>query len=418
MMVDNVKSYFETATEQLEVELTELSFNWSDVTLSDIENDNKIDELKNKYKEDLLNNLDDTSKDVLYYCNMYLDEWFTKSLNTIHLLYLKRTKVKDIMIQLKELVLPEQRSKEWYEIREHLLTASALADALGKGHFQTRDGLLISKTSPTSKEFSKASLDIMQWGVKYEPVATEFYEHLHNLKIIEFGLIPHPKLSVFGASPDGIADIGSPNGYEGRMLEIKCPPRRQFTHEVPRHYWMQMQGQLEVCDLEECDFFQVKLEEYHDINDYEKDFLHDDGLQHGKTSKGLPKGLVISYKRKGDSNIEYKYSPWLSPIDTINNWKDTVVKELTEESTDEYIIHEMKWWRIERYESTLVRRDKEWWLSVVPNIIQFWKEVVHYREVGNEEVHKRINGRKRGPRKKVFTIQEPIKGYLMDSDED
>ena len=26
-------------------------------------------------------------------------------------------------------------------------------------------------------------------------------------------------------------------------------------------------------------------------------------------------------------------------------------------------------------------------------------------------------GRKRGPRKKVFTVQEPIKGYLMDSDD-
>ena len=32
-------------------------------------------------------------------------------------------------------------------------------------------------------------------GVKYEPVATMFYEHLNNLKIVEFGLIHHPKLS-------------------------------------------------------------------------------------------------------------------------------------------------------------------------------------------------------------------------------
>ena len=71
--------------------------------------------------------------------------------------------------------------------------------------------------------------DIMQWGVVYEEVATRFYEYLHNLTVVEFGLIPHPKLSVFGASPDGICDIGSPNGYEGRMLEIKCPPKRQFT---------------------------------------------------------------------------------------------------------------------------------------------------------------------------------------------
>ena len=42
------------------------------------------------------------------------------------------------------------------------------------------------------------------------------------------------------------------------MLEIKCPPIRKFTTEVPEHYWIQMQGQLETCDLEECDFLQVK----------------------------------------------------------------------------------------------------------------------------------------------------------------
>jgi len=414
MMLEDIKSYFESNVEALEVELTKLSFNWSCVDLSELDKDNQVDELKNKYRDDILNNIDDTNTDMLYYCIMYLDEWFTKSLDTIHLLYLKRNKTKDIMIQLKELVLPEQRSKEWYEIREHLLTASSLADALGKGHFQTRDDLLISKTSSTKTSFSKASRDIMQWGVKYEPVATEFYEHLHNLKIIEFGLIPHPNLSVFGASPDGIADIGSPNGYEGRMLEIKCPPRRNFTHEVPKHYWMQMQGQLEVCDLDECDFFQVKLEEYMDVKDYEADVLVQDGIHHGYTNDKLPKGLLIAYTKKDSSDIEYKYSPWLSPLDTILNWQKDVLEGLKED----YTIYEMKWWRIERYECTLVRRDKGWWLSVVPNIIQFWKEVVHYREVGNEEVQKRIDGRKRGPRKKVFTVQEPIKGYLMDSDED
>ena len=90
------------------------------------------------------------------------------------------------MISLKKLKLPEQRSEEWYKIRENLLTASSLADALGKGHFQTRDGLLISKTSKTTtnKGVNKASQSIMQWGVIYEPIATNLYEYLHNLKLL------------------------------------------------------------------------------------------------------------------------------------------------------------------------------------------------------------------------------------------
>ena len=251
--------------------------------------------------------------------------------------------------------------------------------------------------------------DIMQWGVAYEEVATMFYEYLNNLTVVEFGLIPHPKLSVFGASPDGICDIGSANGYEGRMLEIKCPPKRQFTHEVPKHYWMQMQGQLEVCDLEECDFLQVKIEEYGSILNYEKDVLFNNGIQDGKTSDGLPKGLVLEYTIEDE--LKYKYSPWLASVDQILNWKREMVEELGVSCKE-------KWWKITRYECTLVRRDRNWWNSVVPDIIQFWADVVHYRKVGNEEVQKRIDGRKRGPRKKVFTIQEPMKGYLMDSDEE
>tara|TARA_B100000900_G_scaffold415124_1_gene443898 strand:- start:3461 stop:4411 length:951 start_codon:yes stop_codon:yes gene_type:complete len=315
------------------------------------------------------------------------------------------------MIELKKLVLPEQRSPEWYQIRENLLTASSLADALGKGHFQTRDDLLISKTSKTKSSVSKASRDIMQWGVKYEPVATRFYEYMNNLTVVEFGLIPHPKLSVFGASPDGICDIGSPNGYEGRMLEIKCPPKRQFTHEVPKHYWMQMQGQLEVCDLDECDFLQVKLEQYDTVTDYEQDCLvTEQGIQHGKTKDRLPKGLLVGYHEVGSLDIMYAYSPWLASLDSILNWLNHFKTTLG----SNYVISEQSWWKITRYECTLVHRDKQWWLSVVPDIIQFWSDVVHYRNVGNEEVQKRINGRKRGPRKKTMTIQAPLKGYLLD----
>ena len=396
--MDKILSYLDSNRETLESELTLCYLN----NLS-------IETIKSTYYSNLITNENFTS-DELYYLNMAFEEWFERSNLIIQNLHKKRDHLNQQMISLKQLKLPEQRSKEWYTIRENLLTASSLADALGKGHFQTRDDLLISKTSESNQEISKTSRDIMQWGVKYEPVATRYYEHLYNLKIIEFGLIPHPNLSVFGASPDGICDIGSPNGYEARMLEIKCPPKRKFTHDVPIHYWMQMQGQLEVCDLEECDFFQVKLEEYSNINEYEKDCLYKDKLIHGYTKSEFPKGLILSCKE--NDSYEYLYSPWLGSIDEILNWKQIIL------NNNPTKIYEEKWWRIERYECTLVRRDKSWWISKVPDIIKFWNDVVHYRNVGNEEVKQRIQSRKRGPRKKVFSIPEPLKGYLIDSDDE
>ena len=404
-MFESITTFLDSSKEELERKLTILSFT----------NDNFIDSdevlnLKQSFKENLLQKVDTITDDISYYIDHKFDQWFEESLQVINKLKNRRYQINQNMINLKQLKLPEQRSKEWYEIREKLLTASSLADALGKGHFQTRDDLLLSKTTETKKSVSKASQNIMEWGVKYEPVATEFYEYLNNLKIIEFGLIPHPKLSVFGASPDGICDIDSPNGYEGRMLEIKCPPKRNFTHEVPLHYWMQMQGQLEVCDLDECDFLQVKIIEYKDVNEYEKDILITDKIQNGYTSDKLPKGVVLSYMENDKYN--YLYSPWMASLNEILNWINLQKSIYKDKQLEE------KWWKIERYECTLVRRDKEWWISKVPEIIQFWDDVIHYRKIGNEEIVKRINARKRGPRRKIMTIQEPLKGYLIDSDDE
>ena len=109
-----------------------------------------------------------------------------------------------------------------------------------------------------------------------------FYEKINNLTVLEFGLVPHPEFSIFGASPDGICDENSPKEYVGRMLEIKCPPVRKFTKEVPDHYWMQIQGQLETCDLEECDFLQVKLEEYNTEQEYIDDKPLEENFKEGE----------------------------------------------------------------------------------------------------------------------------------------
>ena len=102
----------------------------------------------------------------------------------------KKNKIKtfkNIVSDLQKLKLPEQRSPEWYELRKGLLTASSLASALGHDHFKSREQLIYEKTS--IEEVPYVSNPITEWGVKYEEIATKFYEHLNNVKIIEFGLL-------------------------------------------------------------------------------------------------------------------------------------------------------------------------------------------------------------------------------------
>tara|TARA_B100000427_G_scaffold329771_1_gene347629 strand:+ start:1062 stop:2180 length:1119 start_codon:yes stop_codon:yes gene_type:complete len=303
---------------------------------------------------------------------------------------------------LKKLKLPNQRSPEWYELRRSILTASSLGSAIDKCYFQSRDELLLSKIEETPFEPNP----ITEWGVKYEDVAIMFYEELYNVKVLDFGLIPHPTFNIFGASPDGICDDTGNKEYIARMVEIKCPPKRKFTKTVPHHYWLQVQGQLEVCDLDECDFFQVKIEEYDTFDDYCKDqFIIDDSIIDGRTELNFPKGVVITYKN--DDNLSYIYSKLNESNETLLHWIDQQPKEK---------LHEIKWWKIERYETTLVLRDKNWWIETIDKILCFYKDLQYYKEQGNLEIlqKKIIEAKKR--KKKIEAL--PLNDFQLISDEE
>ena len=97
------------------------------------------------------------------------------------------------------------------------------------------------------------------------------------IKVLDFGLIPHPEFTIFGAVPDGICDDTGNLDYIEEWLKLSDQMQKKVTKSVPEHYLMQVQGQLEVCDLDECDFFQVKIEEYENYEDYCNDKFEIDG---------------------------------------------------------------------------------------------------------------------------------------------
>ena len=316
-----------------------------------------------------------------------------------------RINIKKLKLEkLKQLKLPEQRSKEWYEMRKDKLTASSLASAIGHCHFQSRDELILSKIE--EKPFEPNP--ITEWGVKYEDVAIMFYEELYTTKVVDFGLIPHPEFVAFGASPDGICDDTGNDEYVARMVEIKCPPKRKFTKSVPPHYLMQVQGQLEVCDLDECDFFQVKVEEYENYDEYCKDIFEIDGkIQEGRTYLNYPKCVTATYKK--DEKLSYEYCPMNQSNASIESWVN--------ERKSKENIYEIKWWYISRYECTLVQRDKDWWIDKIDKILQFYKDLLHYKNDENEleALKNRILESKK--RKKRIEIP-PMNDFQLITDDD
>ena len=353
--------------------------------------------------ESLIESYELNGSDILnisrkYFITQYIASKINEKKEELEKRFEKKKNIIEKVKGLKNLELPEQRSKEWFEMRDTMLTASSLADALGKGHFKTREALLIEKTSKEPpKRFGNA---ITEWGVKYEQVATTFYENINKLKIIEFGLIPHPELKVFGASPDGICDIDSPEDYIGRMLEIKCPPKRQFTSEVPEHYWMQMQGQLASCDLEECDFLQVKLEEYNSVTEYNDDIYEENGIiKEGVSSDNLPKGLLLAFisSKNGDTTYHYEYCEFYKSYDELKAWSFDIISN----HSNNYDTIVENWWKISRYECTLVGRDRKWWTITMSEILNFWEDVEHYRNIGNQELIDKKEERKNKRKKKA-----------------
>lgn len=145
----------------------------------------------------------------------------------------------------------EQRSEEWLELRQGMLTASDVATAIGENKYETPRGLLLKKCGYNKFTGNAAT----EHGNKYEDEARILYEQRYGEVVHEIGLCPHPKYPWLGGSPDGVSE-------SGKLIEIKCPMSRQITPEVPKHYMPQLQLCMEILDLEECDFIQYKAAEF------------------------------------------------------------------------------------------------------------------------------------------------------------
>ena len=172
---------------------------------------------------------------------------------------------------------------------------------------------------------------------------------------------------------------------------------------------MQVQGQLEVCDLDECDFFQVKLEEYASFEEYCQDKFEIDGIvQKGRTSLNYPKSAAATYKV--GEKLSYEF---LSLNPTNEEVKEWVTKHSTKEN-----FFEIKYWKIERYECTLVQRDKKWWIETIDKILKFYNDLNHYRSDSEElgKLKKRIDETKK--RKKKVDLVPLDKFQLISDDED
>lgn len=118
--------------------------------------------------------------------------------------------------------MTEQRTPEWFAERLGKITASRIADVVGKtksgGYGAARKNYLAELLCQrlTGRQEDKFTSAAMQHGTDTEPAARAMYMLETGADVSETGFIPHPSIAMSGASPDGLV------GTDG-LIEIKCP---------------------------------------------------------------------------------------------------------------------------------------------------------------------------------------------------
>ena len=289
---------------------------------------------------------------------------------------------------------PDQRTKEWYEFRHNLITASNAYKAFESQSMVNQ--LIYEKCQPikTGNDDKPSMVNVntpFHWGQKYEPLSVMIYEDMHNTQIEDFGCIQHDTYTFLGASPDGI-NVDNTSERYGRMLEIKNIVNREITGIPKKEYWIQTQLQMEVCDLNECDFLETKFTEY----ETETDFFND------KTDK--KKGMIVYFNTK-EGKPFYIYKPLdIVTVDEITEWE--------QETIDKYQSNNRTWiknlyWKLEIISCVLILRNRKWFEDNIEQLGKVWKIIEEERITGYQH---------RAPNKRIKKeIQPPVAdGCLLD----
>ena len=288
-------------------------------------------------------------------------------------------KISNTINKLKKIKQPEQRSDEWYVFRNSTLTASNIWKIFVSEYSQGQ--LVLEKCEPIDiNKFKVTNLNSpLHWGQKYEPISTMYYEFKNQTVVTEFGCIPHSQYSFIAASPDGIVCDKNSDLF-GRMLEIKNVVSREISGIPKFEYWVQMQIQMEVCDLNECDFLETKFVEYENYEEYLND----------NTDKY--KGIILLYFKE-DNSPHYEYVPF-NVVDFYSNeykiWFENINNNNIKNNN---IFDKFIYWRLDVISCILILRNKLWFNKILPLIDNFWKNLLE--EKHSEKYKDRIKKKRK-----------------------
>jgi hypothetical protein len=417
-----------------------------------------------------------TFEEIVEFVSNICEEFFFKDINipfpprsypntfTIEKTKDETNKISEKINFLREQYQPKQRTPEWYEYRNKLLTASNIWKVFGSE--SQRNSIIYEKCKSYSAKFPSQATEELSYGgtgctktenneeqqddigesvedknefigiesekivsdkdvkviileqneknvlaphsnnlssplhhgIKYEPLSSMIYEKKYDTKIGDFGCIVHPKHSMIGASPDGInIDINS--SRYGRMLEIKNISNRIIDGIPKEEYWVQMQIQMETCDLDECDFVETRFKEFESEEQFYEDIHHLFTPTQMTECTVEYRGVILYFIDRITTPSSMPYYVYLNPYDTndiITMGQSTVKQKIdreielkiesfkkSEEGKNK-ILYEKIYWYLDEFSCVLVRRNKKWFEKVFPKIMDVSKTIERERVEGFE----------------------------------
>ena len=293
-------------------------------------------------------------------CRSYKESFIRKPPN--------KDKIKGKIENIKNTYQPEQRTTEWYMYRHNLITASSAWKVLDTE--SNTNSIIYEKCKPyvDISKIPVINVDTpLQWGQKYEPLSIMIYENTYNTIVEDFGCLQHESYKSLGASPDGI-NVKEDNDRYCRMLEIKNIFNREITKIPKNEYWVQMQLQMEVCNLNECDFLETRFIEYESKKEFD-----DDGSMFNSNDNKL-KGIILFFYQNNKPIYEYYYH---KPCDDFDKWEEEIFKK----HEDKLFIKTI-YWKLDEFSCILVLRNKLWFDSIINKITDIWSIIEKERITG------------------------------------
>jgi hypothetical protein len=309
---------------------------------------------------------------------------------------------------IESIPLVEQKTPQWFKLREGMISASDAGYFLKKcGASKAVDSL---KIKVGLKKYCNSSAPPLMHGNTYEDVSRAIYESRNGVSVTEYGILSSPTACI-GASPDGIVTKCHKNTYEsqskfGRLLEIKNPYSREIDNSIKEEYMVQILQQQYTTQLPICDFVETTIVDkfchtftskpYDNLEEMLADKLDKTNLTWKNRIKnhnipdnnlnkfGNEKGLVLWYKMQlSETDTRHKYI--LYPLDSlyeteiIEKW---VVDTNSKYFKDGYTYVCTKYWRLDVYsEKTVVYDQKLFEGEYVPQLCAVWEVITKCNEM-------------------------------------